>query len=70
MMLNKALARWGRHSQRKVSIDERPGCAYGLVTRRGLDDLSQDFERLELKINGLIGGVVLTFFLELWKAWH
>lgn len=49
-------------------LEERPGCAFGLVTRKGLEDLSKDFERLESKINGLIFGVVVTVLLQTWKA--
>lgn len=51
-------------------IDEGPRSAYELVTRRALDDLVKDFERLETKVNGVIFGVLLTFFLEVWKSFR
>lgn len=54
----------GRH------VDERPGCAFGLATRRGLDDLGKDFERLEAKVNGLLFGVAATLLVELWRSWR
>ncbi len=54
--------------QAQSSVDEAPGCAYGLVTRRGLDDLTKDFERLEAKINGILIGVAVTALLEVWKT--
>ncbi len=51
-------------------LDEGPRSAYELVTRRALDDLVRDFDRLEGKVNGLIFGVVLTFGLEVWKSFR
>lgn len=51
-------------------MDDRAGCAFGLVTRRALEDLAKDFDRLENKINGVIFGVVLTFMVELWKTFR
>jgi hypothetical protein len=57
-----------RGEQRR--IDEGPRSAYELVTRRALEDLARDFERLESKVNGLIFGVLLTFILEVWKSFR
>jgi hypothetical protein len=54
----------------EARIDEAPRSAYELVTRRALDDLTRDFERLETKVNGLIFGVVLTFGVEVWKSFR
>lgn len=63
-----------RSRQREVAserqVDDRPGCAFGLATRRGLDDLYRDVDRLETKINGLLFGVAATLLAELWRAWH
>lgn len=53
---------------RQSAIDEGPGCAFGLVTRKGLDDLAGDVERLEGKINGILLGVVVTVLLQAWKT--
>lgn len=69
MARSRALAGVVRKSASKRTIvEEGPGCAFGLVTRKGLEDLSKDFERLESKINGLIFGVVVTVLLQTWKA--
>lgn len=67
MALSKSIARLAQQ-KKSAGIDEKPGCAYGMVTRKGLDDLSRDFERLEVKINGLLFGVLVTVILEAWKA--
>jgi len=66
-LVRKPTRRRIEESNRPV-VEERPGCAFGLVTRKGLEDLSKDFERLESKINGLIFGVIITVLLETWKA--
>ena len=51
-------------------VAEGPRSAYELVTRRALDDLTRDFERLETKVDGLIFGVVLTFAVEVWRSFR
>ena len=70
MALGTAIGRLARRVRARSGgkLDEGPRSAYELVTRRGLDDLVRDFERLEVKVNGLLFGVALTFFLEVWKA--
>ncbi len=77
MSLGKAIGRLAKQagsraggSSRPSGIDERPRSAYELVTRRALEDLSRDFDRLESKVNGVIFGVVLTFALEVWKSFR
>ncbi len=72
MALGKAIMELARNRRRATQpvVEDKPGCAFGLVTRRGLDDLSRDFERLENKINGVIFGVMVTFLVELWKAFR
>ena len=49
-------------------MEERAGCAFGLVTRRGLEDLEGSFRRLEAKIDGLLFAVAAGVLLELWRA--
>ncbi len=67
MAISKSIARLAQ--QRKPSaVDEKPGCAFGMVTRKGLEDLSRDFERLEMKINGIMFGVLVAVGLEIWRA--
>jgi hypothetical protein len=51
-------------------VDDRAGCAFGLATRRGLDDLGKDFDRLEAKVNGLLFGVGATLLVEIWRGWR
>lgn len=50
----------------------RPSCSvpssYEQVTRRGLEDLSKEVERLELKVNGILVGVVASVLVELVRA--
>jgi hypothetical protein len=77
MALGRAIGRLARQArqrsldQRPVSgLEEGPRSAFEMVTRRGLDDLVKDFERLEMKVNGLIFGVALTFVLEVWKSFR
>ncbi len=73
--LAEALRRWrqageGADGGEGRGVDERAGCAFGLVTRRALDDLEGGFRRLEAKIDGLLFAVALAVVLELWKAWR
>ncbi len=74
MALGKAIGRLARQVRQRSGgtgrLDEGPRSAFELVTRRGLDDLSRDFDRLEVKVNGLIFGVALTFILEVWKSFR
>ncbi len=77
MTLGKAIGRLARRvrsasggSGQTGGLEEGPRSAFELVTRRGLDDVVRDFERLEVKVNGLIFGVALTFILEVWKSFR
>jgi len=74
--LAEGIRRLGKRSPSAVAggdravgrVDEKPGCAYGLVSRRAIEDLEREFGRLEAKINGLIFGVVITLLVQVWKA--
>ncbi len=69
MALSRAIADLTRKAApRRPVVDEKPGCAYGLVTRKSVEDLGKDFDRLEDKINGLIFGVIITVLLQAWKT--
>lgn len=74
MLLSTAIRGLRHHARRHDAaprhVDERPGCAFGLATRRGLDDLTKDLERLETKVNGLLCGVAATLLVEFWRAWR
>ena len=41
--------------------------AYEQVTRRGLDDLQSQVNRMETKLNGVLTGVVGGILLEIYK---
>ena len=73
MSLGRAIGRLAKRVGRPAGaarIDEGPRSAYELVTRRALEDLARDFDRLEVKVNGVIFGVMLTFILEVWKSFR
>ncbi len=53
---------------RQPAVDERPGCAYGMVSRRALEDLTRAFERLENKVNGVLLGMLATVAIEIWRS--
>jgi len=48
--------------------DEPAPTAFEQVTRRGLEDLAREVERLELKINAILVAVASTLLVELVKA--
>ncbi|MCL4535806.1 MAG: hypothetical protein M1370_11690 [Bacteroidetes bacterium] len=68
MALAKAVARLMRRPGPRPVVDEKPGCAYGMVNRRALDDLEQAFARLEAKVNGVLLGIVATVAIEIWRS--
>lgn len=42
--------------------------SFELVTRRGLDDLTRQVERLETKINGLLIALASSILIELYRT--
>ena len=76
MVLGKAIGRLARQIRGRAGVgtagglEQGPSSAFELVTRRGLDDLVRDFDRLEAKVHGVIFGVALTFLLEVWKSFR
>ncbi len=67
------LRRWRQAEERadrgeERGVDERAGCAFGLVTRQALNDLEGGFRRMEAKIDGLLFAVALAVLLEVWRA--
>jgi hypothetical protein len=57
--LRQALRRY-RHTRAKgVTVDERPGCVYGMLTREQLGDLMQDIEQLKATLNRIYVSVLL-----------
>ncbi|MCL4369294.1 MAG: hypothetical protein M1380_00050 [Chloroflexi bacterium] len=68
MPLAKAVAKLMRQPRSRPAVDEKPGCAYGMVNRRALEDLEQAFGRLEAKVNGVLLGIVVTVAIEIWRS--
>ena len=47
---------------------EPPPSSFEQVTRRGLEDLTRQVERLELKINGVFLAMIAAMLAELYRA--
>lgn len=47
-----------------------PGCTYGAVTRRAVDDVTRAVERIEVKLNTLLLGALVSILLEVWRTAH
>jgi hypothetical protein len=47
---------------------DTPGCGYGAVTRRAVEDLTRVVERIELKLNTLLFGALVSVLLEIWRT--
>ena len=54
----------------RPSVDERPGCTHGAVTRQRLSDLDSAVGRLETKVNAILGGVAVAIVLDLVRGWQ
>jgi hypothetical protein len=77
-LLEHAIRRWGTAGARQESpvaalkesaelvrrLDDH-GCAYGRVTAARLDALTRSFERLEVKLNGVLLAALGTFLSTL-----
>jgi hypothetical protein len=57
--LREALRRYRSTRAKGVSVDERPGCVYGMLTREQLGDLVQDIEQLKGTLNKIYVSVLL-----------
>jgi hypothetical protein len=57
--LREVLRRYRGTRARGVSVDERPGCVYGMLTREQLEDLVRDIEGLKSTLNKIYVSVVL-----------
>ena len=65
--LRDAIRRFNRTRRREVTVDERPGCVFGLMTRDGVDDLRSEVERLRSSVdhlNKLLVGLLLSIALS------
>lgn len=56
--------------QKREPVDERPGCAYGTVTRQKVADLADVITRVETKLNAILGGVLVALILEIIRSWR
>ena len=66
--LRAAIVRFNRTRARDVSVDERPGCVYGLLTRdladdvkAGLADVRAQLAELRRLLAGIFVALALTF---------
>jgi hypothetical protein len=57
--LKEVLRRYGGTRSRGVSVDERPGCVYGMLTREQLDGLVEDVSELKATMNRIYVSVVV-----------
>jgi hypothetical protein len=61
-----------RHGRRadvpKVEPAEAGPSSYEQVTRRGLDDLTREVERIETKVNGILFAIVGSILIDLYRT--
>jgi hypothetical protein len=57
--LKEVLRRYRGTRARGVSVDERPGCVYGMLTREQLDGLVEDVRELKATMNRIYVSVVV-----------
>ncbi|MGH7862716.1 MAG: hypothetical protein ACREOS_10820, partial [Candidatus Dormibacteraceae bacterium] len=58
----------GRRRGANAVADSIGASAYEQVTRRGLEDLIRDVERIELKVNGILVAVGSAVLIETIRA--
>jgi hypothetical protein len=57
--LKDVLRRYRRTRAQGVSVDARPGCVYGMLTREQLEGLAEDMTQLKATLNRIYVSVVL-----------
>ena len=57
--LREVLRRYRTTRASGVTVDERPGCVYGMLTREQLDDLVKEIEQLKSTLNRIYVSVLL-----------
>jgi hypothetical protein len=57
--LKEVLRRYRGTRARGVTVDERPGCVYGMLTREQLEGLMDDVKQLKATMNRIYVSVVL-----------
>lgn len=69
--LKEVLRRYRSTRAKGVTLDERPGCVYGMLTREQLDDLAGQLEQLSSTLNRIwvsllvmLIGLILNILLD------
>jgi hypothetical protein len=57
--LKEVLRRYRGTRARGVTVDERPGCVYGMLTREQLEGLVDDVKQLKATMNKIYVSVIL-----------
>ena len=57
--LKEVLRRYRTTRARGVTVDQRPGCVYGMLTREELDELTEQMEELRTTLNKIYVSVLL-----------
>jgi len=57
--LKEVLRRYRSTRARGVTVDQRPGCVYGMLTREELDELTKQMEELRTTLNKIYVSVLL-----------
>jgi len=57
--LKQVVERYRSTRARGVTLDERPGCVYGMLTREEVDDLVKEIEELKGTLNKIYLSLVL-----------
>ena len=59
--LKEVLRRYRSTRARGVTVDERPGCVYGMLTREQLDVLVEQMQELRATLNRIYISLLLMF---------
>jgi hypothetical protein len=57
--LKEVLQRYRSTRAKGVTVDERPGCVYGMLTREEVDDLVKEIEELKATLNKIYVSTLL-----------
>jgi len=57
--LKEVLRRYRSTRARGVTVDQRPGCVYGMLTREELEELTKQMEELRTTLNKIYVSVLL-----------
>jgi hypothetical protein len=57
--LKEAVERYRRTRTRGVTVDQRPGCVYGMLTREQVEDVVKEMEELRGTLNKIYVSLLL-----------